>query len=87
MLTVATLRPGSESAADVERLFERMALDGRGATIDLEPLDHHEVGALVASVLGAAPDEHLAAAVFTASAGNPFFARRRRSRSRKVEQC
>ncbi len=74
MLTVATLRPGAQSSSDLERLFERMSVDGRGAIIDLEPLDRHETHALVAGMLGAPPDEQLAAAVFDASAGNPFFA-------------
>ncbi len=74
MLMVATSRPGT-GAADVERVFEHLATEGRGAVLDLEPLDRHETQALVAALLGATPDEHIADAVFSASHGNPFFAR------------
>jgi DNA-binding CsgD family transcriptional regulator len=72
MLVVATVRPG-DAAADAQRLFEHFAVEGRGAVIDLDPLDRHETQALVASLLGATPDEHVANAVFDASHGNPFF--------------
>lgn len=74
MLTVASLRPGADGSTDVEHLLERMAFDGRGATVDLEPLDHHEIQALLAGVLGAVPDDDLTEAVFAGSQGNPFFA-------------
>jgi DNA-binding CsgD family transcriptional regulator len=73
MLTAVTLRP-SAAAADAERLLERMADDGRGAVLDLEPLDRHDTHALVAAVLRATPDEEVGDAVFAASGGNPFFA-------------
>jgi len=73
MLTAVTLRP-STTAADAERLLERMADDGRGAVLDLEPLDRHDTQALVAAVLHATPDEDVGDAVFAASDGNPFFA-------------
>ncbi len=75
MLTVVSLRPDFATSRDVERLLERMAFDGRGATVDLDPLDRHETQALVAAVLSAAPDDRLTGAVFAASHGNPFFAR------------
>ena len=75
MLTVVTLRPEPASGHEVEQLLERMAHDGRGATLDLDPLDHHETQALIAAELSAAPDDPLTAAVFAASHGNPFFAR------------
>jgi DNA-binding CsgD family transcriptional regulator/tetratricopeptide (TPR) repeat protein len=73
VLTVVTMRPIGR-AEDVQRLFEQMAEDGRGATIELDPLDRHDTQALVASVLGAAPDDALTDVVFAASQGNPFFA-------------
>ncbi|HET6664187.1 MAG TPA: AAA family ATPase, partial [Acidimicrobiales bacterium] len=73
VLTVVTLRPGSST--DLERMLEQMAVDGRAAVVDLEPLDRHEVQALVAAVLGATPDDALTDAVHGASKGNPFFAR------------
>ena len=73
MLTVATLRP-SPAAAHVEELFEGMAAEGRGAVVDLEPLDRHETQAVIAAALGATPTDALADAVFAASRGNPFFA-------------
>jgi DNA-binding CsgD family transcriptional regulator len=75
MLTVVTLRPGEPASSEVEPLMERLTFDGRGATIDLEPLDRHETRALVAAVLSAVPDDQLGDAVFAASRGNPFFAR------------
>ena len=74
VLTVGTLRPGAPQAGGVELLLEQMAFDGRGSVIDLEPLDRHETQAVVAAVLGAAPTEDLATAVFAASHGNPYFA-------------
>ncbi|HVM55357.1 MAG TPA: AAA family ATPase [Acidimicrobiales bacterium] len=72
LLTVVTTRPGL--ASDLERLFDQLAFDGRGAVLDLELLDRHETQALVAAALGAAPDDPLTDAVFTSSVGNPFFA-------------
>lgn len=75
MLTVVTVRPDVDASREVERLLERMSYDGRGATIDLEPLDRHETRALVAAVLSAVPDDQLGDAVYAASRGNPFFAR------------
>jgi DNA-binding CsgD family transcriptional regulator len=73
VLTVATLRPGP-GAAGLERLCERMAFDGRGSVIDLEPLDRDATRELVTAVLGAVPDDDLTAAVTDQSRGNPFFA-------------
>ena len=76
VLVVVTTRLGSTGgAADIEQLCERMGYDGRGAVIDLEPLDRHETQVVVAGVLGAAPDDALVEAVYSASGGNPFFAR------------
>lgn len=75
LLTVATVRPsGAGPARELERLMERMAADGRGAVIELEPLDRHEVQALVGATLGAVPDERLVDAAFAQSRGNPFLA-------------
>ena len=74
VLSVLTVRPSS-SAADLERVVEQLADDGRGTVLDLEPLDRHDTQALVAAVLGAAPDDPLIDAVVRASSGNPFFAR------------
>jgi DNA-binding CsgD family transcriptional regulator len=74
VLSVVTVRRGG-AASDLERLCEQLAFDGRGAVLDLDPLDRHETQALVASVAGAAPDDALTDAVFRASSGNPFFAR------------
>ncbi len=74
MLTVVTARPGPQPS-DIERLLERMAVDGRGTVLDLGPLDRRDTGALVAAVLDAQPDEALIDAVVAACAGNPFFAR------------
>ena len=74
VLSVVTVR-SSSAADDLERLCERLAFDGRGAVLDLDPLDRHETQALVAAVAGAAPDDALTDAVFAASGGNPFFAR------------
>ena len=73
VLSIVTLRPGT-AAGDVERLVEQLAFDGRGAVLDLDPLDRHETQALVAAVVGAVPDDALTDAVFAASSGNPFFA-------------
>jgi DNA-binding CsgD family transcriptional regulator len=73
VLTVVTLRPGG-AAAELEQLCERMAFDGRGSVVDLEPLDRTDTGALAAAVIGAVPDEALTDAVMEASRGNPFFA-------------
>lgn len=72
VLTVATLRPGG-GATELDLLGERMAFDGRGAVVDLEPLDRQETQALAASVIGADPDDQLTDAVIEASRGNPFF--------------
>jgi DNA-binding CsgD family transcriptional regulator len=72
VLTVATLRPGG-GATELDRLGERMAFDGRGAVVDLEPLDRRETQALAASVIGADLDDRLTGAVVEASRGNPFF--------------
>ncbi len=75
LLTIATLRPtGAGPARELERLIERMAQDGRGAVIELEPLDRHEVQALVGGMLGAVPDERVVDAAFAQSRGNPFLA-------------
>jgi predicted ATPase len=72
VLTVATLRPGG-GATELDRLGERMAYDGRGAVLDLEPLNRQETQALAASVIGAEPDDQLTDAIADASRGNPFF--------------
>jgi DNA-binding CsgD family transcriptional regulator len=72
VLTVATLRLG-DGAAELDRLGERMAFDGRGAVIDLEPLDRQETRALAAAVIGVPLDDQLTDAVVDASRGNPFF--------------
>ena len=72
VLTVVTTRPGQ--ATDLERLFDQLAFDGRGAVLDLEALDRHDTQALVAAALDAAPDDALTDAVFGSSGGNPFFA-------------
>jgi DNA-binding CsgD family transcriptional regulator len=72
VLTVATLRPEG-GATELDRLGERMAFDGRGAVVDLEPLDRQETRTLAASVIGADPDDQLTDAVVDASGGNPFF--------------
>jgi predicted ATPase len=61
MLIVVTLRPGPE--ADLERLLERQAFDGRGAVIDLDTLDRSDTQALVTAALGAVADDHLVDAV------------------------
>jgi len=73
VLTVVTLRPGG-GAAELEQLCERMAFDGRGSVVDLEPLDRADTRALAAAVIGAELDEGLTDAVLAASRGNPFFA-------------
>jgi DNA-binding CsgD family transcriptional regulator len=73
VLTVATMRPGG-GAAELEQLGERMADDGRGSVLDLDPLGPDDVASLVAAVVGAPPDGELAGAVADASRGNPFFA-------------
>ncbi|HEX8804432.1 MAG TPA: AAA family ATPase, partial [Acidimicrobiales bacterium] len=73
VLTVATLRPGGR-ATEIEQLGERMAEDGRGSVLDLEPLDGADVALLVSAVIDATPDEELTGAVADASRGNPFFA-------------
>jgi DNA-binding CsgD family transcriptional regulator len=75
MLTIATLRPTSAGPArELERLMERLAHDGRGAVVDLEPLDRHEVQALAGATLQAVPDERVVDAALASSGGNPFFA-------------
>jgi DNA-binding CsgD family transcriptional regulator len=75
MLTVATARPPlTGPGRDLERLMERAAFDGRGAVVDLEPLDRHDVHALVSASLDAVPDARLVDAALAASSGNPFFA-------------
>ena len=73
ILTVVTVRPDG-GAADVERLLDQMAFDGRGAVLDLDRLDRSDTLAVTGSVLGAVPEEALVDAVYAASAGNPFFA-------------
>jgi DNA-binding CsgD family transcriptional regulator len=73
VLTVVTLRPGG-GATELEQLCERMAFDGRGSVVDLEPLDRADTRALAAAVIGAELDDGLADAVVEASHGNPFFA-------------
>lgn len=73
LLTVATLRQGGR-AAELAQLIERMADDGRGSLLDLEPLDRADIAVLVAAVIGASPDEEVTGAVAEASRGNPFFA-------------
>lgn len=73
VLTVVTLRPGG-GAAELEQLCERMAFDGRGSVIDLEPLGRADTRALAAAVIGADLDEALTDAVVEASRGNPYFA-------------
>ena len=73
VLTVVTLRPGG-GAAELEQLCERMAFEGRGSVVDLEPLDRADTRALAASVIGAELDDGLTDAVVGASRGNPFFA-------------
>jgi len=74
VLTVVTLRPGG-GAAELEQLCERVAFDGRGSVVDLEPLDRADTRALAAAVIGAALDDGVTDAVAEASRGNPFFAR------------
>jgi DNA-binding CsgD family transcriptional regulator len=73
VLTVVTLRPGG-GATELEQLCERMAFEGRGSVVDLEPLDPADTRALAAAVIGAELDDGLTDAVVGASRGNPFFA-------------
>jgi DNA-binding CsgD family transcriptional regulator len=75
MMTLVTLRPDpSGTAAELERLIERLAGDGRGAIIEIGPLSRDEIGLLVRSDLDAAPGDPVVEAVHTGSAGNPFLA-------------
>lgn len=73
VLTILTLRPQSTSA-DLEELCMRMAFDGRGAVVELGPLDRHDTQLLIANKLDAAPDDALIDTIYQASGGNPFFA-------------
>jgi DNA-binding CsgD family transcriptional regulator len=73
VLTVVTLRPGG-GATELEQLCERMAFEGRGSVVDLEPLDRADTRALAAAVIGAELDDGLTDAMVGASRGNPFFA-------------
>lgn len=66
-------RPSAE-IHEVETLAEQLALEGRGAIVDVGPLDRLETRALVAGLVSAHPDEALLDLVFNASRGNPFFA-------------
>ena len=74
LLTIVTTR-STDSAADLERLLVRMVADGRGAVLDLTPLDESETSALVSEALTGVPDARLADAVFHTSRGNPFYVR------------
>ena len=75
LLTIVTLRPSSAApVCDLERLIERMADDGQGAVLEIEPLDRDGVRELVRAVTGAAPDDRLVDTVARQSGGNPFFA-------------
>jgi DNA-binding CsgD family transcriptional regulator len=75
MMTLVTLRPDtSGNAAELERLIERLAGDGRGAIIEIGPLSRDEIGLLVRADVDAAPGEPVVEAVYTGSAGNPFLA-------------
>lgn len=75
MLTVITSRlPVTGPARDLERLMVRMTSEGRGAVIELAPLDRSDVKSLVGAALGAVPDERVVDAALDASGGNPFFA-------------
>ncbi len=63
--------PGSSFAATVGRLIEV----GLGSAIELDPLDHEDITALIASVLGVRPEQPLTSYVYSQSRGNPLFAR------------
>ena len=75
LLTVTTARvPFGGRVRDLERLVERMASEGRGAVIDLMPLDRADVKTLVGAAIGAVPEERVVDAALSDSGGNPFFA-------------
>src|SRR6478735_3654386 len=74
VLVLATTRPRSrQDIVGFERLVEQLEQEGRGVTIDLEPLDRSDVRALVADSIGAVPEGELVDVIYDASLGNPFF--------------
>ena len=74
VLVIATTRPRSrQDIVGFERLVEQLEQEGRGVTIDLEPLDRSDVRALVADSIGAVPEGELVDVIYDASLGNPFF--------------
>lgn len=60
--------------AAAEELLERLAADVELARIDLATPPPAELAAMIAPVLGAPPDDDLAAEVYRRADGNPFFA-------------
>ena len=75
MMTLVTLRPDpSGTARELERLIERLADDGRGATVEVGPLSREDTGLLIRADVDATPGEPVIDAVYTGSVGNPFLA-------------
>lgn len=71
---LATVRTGTPPLdVEVAAVIERLAAEGLARCLDLEELDEADTRALVHSLLGAAPDDELVAAVRGACGGNPFF--------------
>ncbi|HVM52510.1 MAG TPA: AAA family ATPase [Acidimicrobiales bacterium] len=59
---------------ELETLVDRLADSGRAITLDLEPLDHEDVRALVGTQLGGPAMDGVIDHVWDLSRGNPFFA-------------
>ncbi len=74
VLLIGTLRsPGNAETHELERLVDKLEVEGRGSVVDLGPLDVSEVRAMVGDMIGAEPDQALVDFVYSSSRGNPFF--------------
>jgi len=72
-LVVGTLAPWASSSDPAIGLVERLVREELVTVAELGPLDEDDTRALTAELAGGVPDDDLAAAVWEAGRGNPFF--------------
>jgi DNA-binding CsgD family transcriptional regulator/tetratricopeptide (TPR) repeat protein len=75
VLLLATYRPGEPAAKErMRRLAEGVRRSGSSLRLELGPLEHAELTALLAARAGAPPPAAVVDAIVARSEGNPFFA-------------
>jgi DNA-binding CsgD family transcriptional regulator/alkylated DNA nucleotide flippase Atl1 len=72
MVVATERRQSGQTVGELSSLIDQLVTEGRGLTLELQPLDEAEVRALVHALVGASPDRRTVDVVFGQSAGNPL---------------